>query len=114
MCCSTRPGKDPFILVHFVFLCAPPCRQARLVTKKSRVTKIVKDHKEHDSISITNFSHFIPRVYQLMNKAIYFAFVFSFLYGIKPYNMKHVVKGGILAVVVICLYAFITVVASAL
>jgi len=49
-----------------------------------------------------------------MNKAIYFAFVFSFLYGIKPYNMKHVVKGGILAVVVICLYAFITVVASAL
>jgi len=28
--------------------------------------------------------------------------------------MKHVVKGGILAFVVICLYAFITVVASAL
>jgi hypothetical protein len=49
-----------------------------------------------------------------MNDAISFGFMFSFLYDIKPYIMKHVVKGGILAVVVICLYAFITVIASAL
>jgi len=49
-----------------------------------------------------------------MNKAVSFCSVFFFLYGIKLYFMKHVVKGGILAVVAICLYAFITVIASAL
>jgi len=49
-----------------------------------------------------------------MNEAISFGFVFSFLYGTKPYVMKHVVKGGILAFVVLCLYAVITVIASAL
>jgi hypothetical protein len=58
--------------------------------------------------------HFISQLCQLMNNAVSFDPVLSFLYGIKPYIMKHVVKGGILAFVVICLYAFITVVASAL
>ena len=49
-----------------------------------------------------------------MRHTISFGIVFLFLYGIKPYIMKHVVKGGILAFVVLCLYAFITVIASAL
>jgi hypothetical protein len=70
--------------------------------------------KGHDDIFISHLFHSIPQVYQLMNKALSFGFVFSFLYGIKPYIMKHVVKGGILALVVIGLYAFITIVASAL
>jgi hypothetical protein len=64
--------------------------------------------------SISHLLHFIPHVCQLINDAISFGFMFSFLYGIKLYFMKHVVKGGILAFVVICLYAFITVIVSAL
>ena len=49
-----------------------------------------------------------------MHHTISFGIVFLFLYGIKPYIMKHVIKGGILAAVIICLYAFITVIAKAL
>jgi len=64
--------------------------------------------------SISPLLHFIPQVCQLMNNAVSFGLLFSFLYSVKLYFMKHVVKGGILAFVVICLYAFITVVASAL
>jgi len=73
-----------------------------------------RQHNEHKVISISHLLHSIHHVCQLMNEAISFGFAFSFLYGTKPYIMKHVVKGGILALVVICLYAFITVVASAL
>jgi len=64
--------------------------------------------------SISPLLHFIPQVCQLMNNAVSFGLLFSFLYSVKLYFMKHVVRGGILAFVVICLYAFITVVASAL
>ena len=73
-----------------------------------------KGHKEDKGYSISSLLHFIPQVCQLMNNAVSFGLLFSFLYSVKFYFMKHVVKGGILAFVVICLYAFITVVASAL
>ena len=63
---------------------------------------------------ILSLVQFILQVSQLMNKGISFSFLFSFLYGIKPYIMKHVIKGGILAFVVICLYAFVSIVAGAL
>jgi hypothetical protein len=92
-----------------------------LIVSRSALVSIFSGHKDHEehtkvtkAISIWHLLHFIRHVYQLMNEAISFGFAFSFLYGTKPYIMKHVVKGGILALVVICLYAFITVVASAL
>jgi hypothetical protein len=73
-----------------------------------------EDTKNTIAISTAHLPHFILQLCQLMSKAISFGFVFSFLYGIKLCFMKHVIKGGILAFVVICLYAFITVIASAL
>jgi len=73
-----------------------------------------RQHNEHKVISISHLLHSIHHVCQLMNNAVSFGLLFSFLYSVKLYFMKHVVKGGILAFVVICLYAFITVVASAL
>jgi hypothetical protein len=86
----------------------------RLPTASFRRGFIRAGTKGHKAISNLHLLHFIHRLCQLMSEAISFSFLFSFLYGIKLYFMKHVVKGGILAFVVICLYAFVTVIASAL
>ena len=83
-----------------------------MVSFFSMVTKPARETARR--ISISRLPHFILQVSQLRNKGIPFGDPLYFLYGIKPYIMKHVIKGGILAFVVICLYAFISIVAGAL
>jgi len=110
MCCSHFSKTDPLLQGNFV----PRITNVpAFLATTSWTFRIAMAPRKRDAFN-TRLSHFIPHICQFMNKAVSFCSVFFFLYGIKLYFMKHVVKGGILAVVAICLYAFITVIASAL